>query len=123
VRGGDTEARMGGDELVMLLLGLDHLEQCQVALEPILESLNRPVDIDGLSATISASIGVALYPQDDSDADALLRHADITMYQGKRLAKNSYHLAEIQGGVGGRRHYATPCATIRPRVPSSASSA
>jgi diguanylate cyclase (GGDEF)-like protein/PAS domain S-box-containing protein len=93
LRGGDTVARLGGDEFVLLLLGLEALEECRVALDRILEAVQRPVSIGSGQVTVSASIGVTLYPQDDGDADTLLRHADMAMYRAKQLGKNRYYLA------------------------------
>jgi diguanylate cyclase (GGDEF)-like protein/PAS domain S-box-containing protein len=93
LRGGDTVARLGGDEFVLLLLGLDSMQECRLALERILEAMRRPMAVDGHRVEVSASIGVTLYPQDDADADTLLRHADMAMYQAKQLGKNRYHLA------------------------------
>jgi diguanylate cyclase (GGDEF)-like protein/PAS domain S-box-containing protein len=93
LRGGDTVARLGGDEFVLLLLGLDSIQECRLALERILEALRRPMEVSGHRVEVSASIGVSLYPQDNADADTLLRHADMAMYQAKQLGKNRYHLA------------------------------
>ncbi|MBI4985627.1 MAG: diguanylate cyclase [Rhodocyclales bacterium] len=91
VRAGDTVARLGGDEFVLLLLGLAQTEECEAALQRILEALNRPVEVAaGHSTHISASIGVTLYPKDNTDADTLLRHADHAMYQAKQKGKNRY---------------------------------
>jgi diguanylate cyclase (GGDEF)-like protein/PAS domain S-box-containing protein len=93
LRGGDTVARLGGDEFVLLLLGLDHVDECRTALERMLEALNRPIQAVGDPVGISASIGVTVYPVDDADPDALLRHADLAMYQAKQQGKNRYHMA------------------------------
>ncbi|MRR49876.1 MAG: diguanylate cyclase [Rhodocyclaceae bacterium] len=95
LRGGDTVARLGGDEFVLLFTGLASEDECRTALTRVLESINTPVSLDGQEATVSASIGVALYPRDDSDPDALLRHADQAMYLAKQEGKNRYHFAEV----------------------------
>lgn len=92
VRGGDTVARLGGDEFVLLLSGLSDVRECDQALSRILSSLSRPFDIVGQKVHISASVGVTLYPNDGSDADALLRHADQEMYVAKQAGRNRYHL-------------------------------
>ncbi|MBI5923666.1 MAG: diguanylate cyclase [Betaproteobacteria bacterium] len=96
LRGGDTVARLGGDEFVLLLLGLDEIEECRIALQRILETLNRPVGLAGGNVAVSASIGVTLYPQDNVDADSLLRHADHAMYRAKRKGKNRFEFFDPQ---------------------------
>lgn len=95
LRGGDTVARLGGDEFVLLLLGLNQVAECQAAVERTLEALNRPIQVGGALAPISASIGVTVYPVDDAEPDALLRHADLAMYQAKQEGKNRYHMASF----------------------------
>lgn len=92
VREEDTVARLGGDEFVVLLVGLSAAEECMASLNRLLVAINRPIKIDGNSVSIGASIGVALYPEDKSDADTLLRHADQAMYSAKRSGKNRYQI-------------------------------
>ncbi|MBR9882875.1 MAG: PAS domain S-box protein [Oceanospirillales bacterium] len=92
VRGGDTVARLGGDEFVMLLIGIRGEAECDVAINRILQEITRPVLIKGKSCSVSGSIGIALYPIDDSDADTLIRHADQAMYAAKQAGKNRYTL-------------------------------
>ncbi len=95
LRGGDTVARLGGDEFVLLLVGLESVEECGLALERLLNAIAQPILIDDQPVTVSASIGVALFPQDDSDADTLMRHADQAMYQAKQAGKNRYHIFDV----------------------------
>jgi diguanylate cyclase (GGDEF)-like protein/PAS domain S-box-containing protein len=92
VRGGDTVARLGGDEFVLLLADTADEEQCKISLSRILQSTARPVFIGGTALTITASIGVTLFPDDRADADTLLRHADQAMYAAKEAGRNRYHL-------------------------------
>ncbi|WP_265942828.1 EAL domain-containing protein [Dechloromonas sp. A34] len=91
LRGSDTIARLGGDEFVFLLLGMEGSPQCTATLERILEVIAQPVDLGGYAVSVSASIGVTLYPLDDGDPDTLLRHADQAMYQAKEAGRNRYH--------------------------------
>jgi diguanylate cyclase (GGDEF)-like protein/PAS domain S-box-containing protein len=92
LRGGDTVARIGGDEFVLLLLGLDRNEEAYAALDRILAAIASPLIVANEVTSISASLGVTLFPQDEADADTLLRHADQAMYQAKQAGKNRYHL-------------------------------
>ena len=92
LRGSDTVARMGGDEFVLLLLGIQGTEECEAALQRILEAVALPVQIGEHEVTVSASLGVALYPRDDADIDTLLRHADQSMYLAKQSGKNRFHI-------------------------------
>ncbi len=91
LRGGDTVARLGGDEFVILLLGLDDQEY-QQAMQRLMKTITQGVHISANLINLTASIGVTLFPRDDSDPDALLRHADQAMYQAKQEGKNCYHL-------------------------------
>jgi len=92
IRDEDTVSRHGGDEFVLLLGGIDQFSQCEQLLKRLLTSLAQPYSIDTLSLTISASIGISLYPADNADLDSLLRHADQAMYQAKKAGRNRYHL-------------------------------
>ncbi len=87
VRSGDTVGRIGGDEFVILLMNLEGLEECEMVLTRLLDEVAQPIQLEGHSVSVSASLGVALFPQDDADPDLLLRHADQAMYQAKRRGK------------------------------------
>jgi diguanylate cyclase (GGDEF)-like protein/PAS domain S-box-containing protein len=92
LREGDSLARIGGDEFVGVLTDLTTVEDCTPVLERLLLAVSEPVTIDDIVLNISASIGVTLYPQDNVDADLLMRHADQAMYVAKESGKNRYHL-------------------------------
>ncbi len=96
LRGEDTVARLGGDEFVLLLSGLNDVNEIGLAMQRILAKVAEPYLLDGQSVEVSASIGVAAYPQDDVDPDTLLRHADQAMYQAKQAGRNRYHLFDIK---------------------------
>jgi diguanylate cyclase (GGDEF)-like protein len=104
LRGTDTVARLGGDEFVFLLLGVEKVEECAATLNRILETITRPVAIDRHSVSISASIGVTLYPVDNNDADTLLRHADQAMYEAKQAGRNRYHLYDAEHDRRAKSH-------------------
>lgn len=90
LRGGDTVARLGGDEFVILLLGIENIAECYHSLDRLMWVIADSIVVEGQSFSVTASIGVTLYPQNDQDPDTLLRHADQAMYQAKQLGKNQY---------------------------------
>jgi diguanylate cyclase (GGDEF)-like protein/PAS domain S-box-containing protein len=84
-------ARLGGDEFVILLPKLEHITQCEVVLSNTITELSKPFIINGHLLSLSASIGATLFPDDKSDADTLIRHADQAMYTAKQSGRNQYH--------------------------------
>jgi diguanylate cyclase (GGDEF)-like protein/PAS domain S-box-containing protein len=105
IRGDDTVARLGGDEFAVLLQGLNAAEECSASLNRLLEAISQPIEIKGKLFEVSASIGVALYPSDDQDADTLLRHADQAMYTAKQSGKNRYYLYDAENDQRARSHH------------------
>jgi diguanylate cyclase (GGDEF)-like protein/PAS domain S-box-containing protein len=104
LRAEDTLARLGGDEFVLLFTDLAQVDEIHVVLDRVLAAVSEPVMVENNAITISASIGVTLYPADDSDADALLRHADQAMYRAKESGKNRYHLFDPKHDREARAH-------------------
>jgi diguanylate cyclase (GGDEF)-like protein/PAS domain S-box-containing protein len=88
-------ARIGGDEFVAVLVDLVRPEDYEPVLARLLQAAAEPVTVGELVLHVSASIGVTLYPQDNVDADLLIRHADQAMYQAKQAGKNRYHLFDV----------------------------
>jgi diguanylate cyclase (GGDEF)-like protein/PAS domain S-box-containing protein len=90
VRAHDTVARLGGDEFALLLGGLRSLDEIDAVINRVLSAVAQPrVLRNGRSAAVTASIGVALYPDAGGDFDTLLRHADEAMYFAKRTRSGS----------------------------------
>jgi diguanylate cyclase (GGDEF)-like protein len=84
VRRGELAARLGGDEFVVMLRRPDEDDGLLRAANRIIRELSRPIALDAAAdVRIGASVGVALYPQDASDAEELLRRADLAMYRAK----------------------------------------
>ena len=96
LRTDDTLARLGGDEFVLLLTELTQPQECRLALDRVLVIVKEPMQIEEQWITVSASIGVTIYPEDDVDSDTLLRHADQAMYLAKECGKNSYHFFDSE---------------------------
>jgi len=92
IREEDTVSRQGGDEFTLLLIDLESPQQCEKMLERIHNTLALPYLIEAHEIHISASSGVTLYPNDNSDLDGLVRHADQAMYQAKMVGRNRYQI-------------------------------
>jgi diguanylate cyclase (GGDEF)-like protein/PAS domain S-box-containing protein len=90
LRPGDSVARLGGDEFVLLLCELHDQHECEVLVKKSLHDISAQYFIANHAITISASIGVTLFPDDEEEADALLRHADQAMYQAKQNGANRF---------------------------------
>ncbi|MDG4812573.1 PAS domain S-box protein [Hydrogenovibrio sp. 3SP14C1] len=91
----DTLARIGGDEFVVVLANLEDFNDCEMILGRLLESISEPIDVQGGTVGVTASIGVTFYPRDNVDAEILIRHADHAMYQAKQMGKNQYRYFEV----------------------------
>jgi diguanylate cyclase (GGDEF)-like protein len=87
---GDTLARLGGDEFVALLPGCDAAHASLLA-ERVLATLSVPLTVADLTLTPTASIGIAVHPDDGLDFDTLLRQADAAMYRAKQAGRNRCH--------------------------------
>ncbi|MCG5508767.1 sensor domain-containing protein [Ectothiorhodospira lacustris] len=91
LREGDTVARFGGDEFILLLSKLTHVEGVISVIEKLQEALSRPVTLDSLRVCVTVSIGIALYPADSDRPEELVRHADAAMYRAKAEGRRCYH--------------------------------
>lgn len=92
LRSEDTLARLGGDEFVLLLSHIGSAEHCSTILDRVLEAASRPVPVQDRVLSVTASVGVSLYPDDQADPDLLLRHADQAMCVAKQAGRNRYQL-------------------------------
>jgi diguanylate cyclase (GGDEF)-like protein len=91
----DTVSRHGGDEFLYLSLGTDSKQAIALIAEKIIKAIQVPCIVGTLTLLISASIGIAVYPDDGESADVLIKNADKAMYQAKR-AKSGYTFASKQ---------------------------
>jgi len=100
-RATDTVARLGGDEFVVLLPAVTGGEQAIDLASRLVSILNQPYDIgEGNAVELSASIGIALHPEDGAAPDALLANADSALYRVKRSSRNGYALFHADMDAG-----------------------
>jgi diguanylate cyclase (GGDEF)-like protein/PAS domain S-box-containing protein len=99
MREGDTLARFGGDEFVMILDDLNSPDDYLSILQRTLDSISAIKFINNKWVKVSASIGVTIHPQDESNSDQLIRHADQAMYIAKQSGKNCLHLFDVAKDV------------------------
>jgi|HubBroStandDraft_1064217.scaffolds.fasta_scaffold22806_2 diguanylate cyclase (GGDEF)-like protein len=88
VRKSDTLARIGGDEFTVILSSLQAKEEAMIVGRTLLDTLSQPFDIKGHQLTISASIGISIYPENALTGSELMQQADGAMYAAKRNGKN-----------------------------------
>jgi diguanylate cyclase (GGDEF)-like protein/PAS domain S-box-containing protein len=94
VRESDTVARIGGDEFVVLLPHIETAKDAELVAEKIRLAIGKPFNTEGHTLEISASIGIAIFPDDGEDEIELAKHADLAMYHSKQSGRNtvmSYH--------------------------------
>jgi diguanylate cyclase (GGDEF)-like protein/PAS domain S-box-containing protein len=92
IRQTDTIARLGGDEFMMILENLNHVGDAELVAKKCLEVCLRPFMIESHELSVSASIGIAIFPEHGKDAKTLMRNADTAMYQSKINNKNNWTL-------------------------------
>ncbi len=90
VRHGDLVARVGGDEFVLILSDAGTQDEVEALCKRLIESIERTIRIDEQEVFVSASIGIALAPNDAREATELLRYADIALYEAKAAGRNTW---------------------------------
>ena len=99
LRKSDTLSRMGGDEFTVLLNPVESVEAAEHVLRRIAEALQAPLTILDHKITVSASIGLSVYPDHGADPATLLRNADLAMYHAKERGKNGWQTYVPQLGA------------------------
>ena len=92
VRRGDTVARMGGDEFVVMLPDMADGDGIKRIAATIVERVSAPIVAAGHELHVTPSVGVSIFPSDGQDVHALLRHADMAMYQAKAAGRRCYRV-------------------------------
>lgn len=90
IRSKDTIARLGGDEFIFLLENLDHDDSIIQVAQRLLQSFELPFRLENHEFHLSASIGIACFPEDGLDSLTLMKHADTAMYHAKEQGRNTY---------------------------------
>ena len=93
-REGDTIARLGGDEFVLIVSELRHKEDAAVVAEQLLDVLKPPIQIAEHDLHVSASIGIAIFPDDGDEGTSLMKSADVALYRAKELGRDNYQVFE-----------------------------
>ncbi|MCB1756481.1 MAG: EAL domain-containing protein [Gammaproteobacteria bacterium] len=88
----DVSSRMGGDEFAAFLDQIKDIREVRITADRIIQHLHQKLEIDGIDIEVSASIGIALYPDDADNLNALLKHADSACYQAKQMGRNNYQI-------------------------------
>ncbi len=90
IRANDTIGRLGGDEFILLIGSLDNNNDIQAIAENLLKQFLSPFTIESREIILTASIGIALYPDDGTETSELLRNADSAMYHAKKKGRNTF---------------------------------
>ena len=106
LREGDTLSRFGGDEFVAILEDISNTNEIKPILERLLSASAKIFNVEKYKLNVSASIGVAFYPQEDEiSPDQLIRQADQAMYEAKQSGKNRYHVFNSKQDRAIRTHH------------------
>ena len=108
VRDSDSVGRHGGDEFVVLLAELTHASDAVPVAQKILEALAAPGIVGPHTVSLSASLGIAIYPEDGDDSVSLIGCADAAMYEAKKLGPGRYAYSADHATAGSSRRSATP---------------
>ena len=99
-----TVSRLGGDEFTIILEGFGKVESVALIAQKIIDAFAKPVYLGGHELYVSTSIGIAIYPLDDTDQENLIKDADSAMYRSKEMGRNTYqfYTKDINSAVNNR---------------------
>ena len=93
LRPSDSIARIGGDEFTIITEKLGRREDAAILADKVVAAMQAPFELDGVTVSVSASIGLAYYCDEDIAPDALIKQADRLLYQAKEAGRNTYRAA------------------------------
>ena len=108
LRESDTAARIGGDEFAIVLDSVDNNSTATIVADKLLASLSKPYALENQEASITASIGISIFPQDGEEAETLLNMADKAMYYAKSKGRNAYKFHSSNEAVKGGENVVVP---------------
>jgi diguanylate cyclase (GGDEF)-like protein/PAS domain S-box-containing protein len=88
-------ARIGGDEFIVVLPGITERKKIKSIVGKMLKCLGRDYEIGNIENYMSASIGIAIYPEDGAEVEDILKNADLALYAAKKSGKNTYHFYDV----------------------------
>jgi diguanylate cyclase (GGDEF)-like protein/PAS domain S-box-containing protein len=94
LRASDTVCRFGGDEFVIVLSEIEHVDHASTVAAKLMDAAAGPHLIDGADVAVTVSVGAAIFPSHGLDADTLIAHADAAMYEAKRAGISNYRVFE-----------------------------
>ena len=106
LRASDAVARVGGDEFNVLLDDVGDDKDVARLARALLATVSEPVEFHGQSIALSASIGISFYPEDATEVDALVTHADMAMYEAKSRGRNNYQIFSTQISIAAKTRLA-----------------
>jgi len=93
VRQEDTVARLSGDEFVIVLSDLSHVDDVAKLASKVIQAVSQPYSIQGCRVNMTTSVGVSIYPTHGEEVGTLMKSADMALYEAKRTGKNDYRIA------------------------------
>jgi diguanylate cyclase (GGDEF)-like protein len=113
IRSSDTAARLGGDEFMILLPDIDDIQTAESVCLKIIDNFSRPFAIRGQEFHVSASIGVAIGPDNGKDAKVLMKCADLALYQAKEAGRDTFRFYTKQMNLHAKQRQAIETQLIR----------
>lgn len=105
LRESDIFGRLGGDEFLLIIENIKHIDAPMYVAKKILHAVNQPFEIGDESFELGASIGVSLFPEDSSETEELVQFADMAMYRAKEKGKNRFQYYSKSLDTNVKRHY------------------